>query len=148
MVRGVVTRTGVQRRTSAERLVGAAALPGAYGRTGDDAVSSTGERSTGTVYEQVQASAEFAQLRSRLRRFIFPMSAAFLAWYLLYVVLASYAPDFMAIRLGDSNINVGLIIGLLQFVSTFAITTVYVRFANKHIDPAADKLRERIEGAE
>lgn len=110
-------------------------------------MSSTGERSTGTVYEQVQASAEFADLRSRLRRFIFPMSAAFLAWYLLYVVLASYAPGFMAIKVGG-NINVGLIIGLLQFVSTFVITTVYVRFANRHIDPAADRLRERIEGSE
>jgi uncharacterized membrane protein (DUF485 family) len=116
-------------------------------RTGDDAVSSTGERSTGTVYEQVQASPEFVQLRSRLRRFIFPMSVAFLVWYLAYVLLASYAPGFMAIRV-VGHINVGLIIGLLQFVSTFAITTIYVRFANKHIDPAAEKLRERIEGAE
>ncbi|OLT10506.1 hypothetical protein BJF78_28830 [Pseudonocardia sp. CNS-139] len=110
-------------------------------------MSSTGERSTGTVYEEVQASPEFAQLRSRLRRFVFPMSAAFLAWYLLYVVLASYAPGFMAISV-FGNINVGLLIGLLQFVSTFTITTVYVRFANKHIDPAAKELRERIEGAE
>jgi uncharacterized membrane protein (DUF485 family) len=75
------------------------------------------------------------------------MSALFLAWYLLYVVLASYAPGFMAIKV-FGNINVGLIIGLLQFVSTFAITTVYVRFANKHIDPAAEALRERIEGAQ
>jgi uncharacterized membrane protein (DUF485 family) len=120
---------------------------GADGRTGDDAVSSTGERSTGTVYEQVQATEEFADLRSRLRRFIFPMSAVFLLWYLAYVLLASYAPEFMATKV-IGNINLGLIIGLLQFVSTFAITTVYVRFANKHIDPAAERLRERIEGAE
>ncbi|GAA1249339.1 DUF485 domain-containing protein [Pseudonocardia aurantiaca] len=110
-------------------------------------MSSTGERSTATVYEQVQASPEFNELRSRLRRFIFPMSAAFLVWYLAYVLLASYAPGFMAIKV-FGNINVGLIIGLLQFVTTFVITTVYVRFANKHIDPAAEKLRERIEGAE
>ena len=110
-------------------------------------MSSTGERSTATVYEQVQASPEFNELRSRLRRFIFPMSAAFLVWYLAYVLLASYAPAFMAIKV-FGNINVGLIIGLLQFVTTFVITTVYVRFANKHIDPAAEKLRERIEGAE
>jgi uncharacterized membrane protein (DUF485 family) len=109
-------------------------------------VSSTGERSTGTVYEEVQASPEFVELRSRLRRFVFPMSAAFLVWYLIYVLLASYAPGFMAIKV-FGNINVGLIIGLLQFVSTFVITTVYVRFANKNIDPAAEKLRERIEGA-
>jgi uncharacterized membrane protein (DUF485 family) len=109
-------------------------------------VSATGDRSTGTIYEQVQASPEFADLRSRLRRFVFPMSAAFLIWYLAYVLLATYAPSFMAIKV-LGNINLGLIIGLLQFVSTFVITTVYVWYANKHLDPAAERLRERIEGA-
>jgi uncharacterized membrane protein (DUF485 family) len=109
-------------------------------------VSSTGEQSTGTVYEQVQATPEFADLRRRLRRFVFPMSAAFLIWYLVYVLLASYAPAFMSIKV-LGNINIGLIIGLLQFVSTFVITTVYVRYANRHLDPAAEQLRERIEGA-
>ena len=109
-------------------------------------MSTAGERSTDTVYEQVQASPEFVELRSKLRRFVFPMSAAFLIWYLIYVLLASYAPGFMAIGV-FGNINIGLIIGLLQFVSTFAITTVYVRYANKNIDPAAEKLRARIEDA-
>lgn len=109
-------------------------------------MSTTGERPTGTIYEQVQASAEFVDLRSRLRRFVFPMSAAFLLWYLLYVLLASYAPAFMATKVAG-NINIGLIFGLLQFVSTFAIATVYVRYANKHLDPAAERLRERIEGS-
>ena len=110
-------------------------------------MSTTGERCTGTIYEQVQASPEFADLRSRLRRFVFPMSIAFLAWYLAYVLLASYARGFMAIKV-FGNINVGLIIGLLQFVSTFAITTIYVRYANKHLDPAAEKIRQQIESAE
>lgn len=114
-------------------------------------MSTTNERSsesTGseTVYEQVQASPEFADLRSRLRRFVFPMSAVFLIWYLIYVLLASYAPAFMAIKV-LGNINLGLIIGLLQFVSTFVITTLYVRFANKHLDPAAERIRDRIENA-
>lgn len=109
-------------------------------------MSTTGERSTGSVYEQVQASPEFVELRSRLRRFVFPMSIAFLAWYLAYVLLASYAPGFMAIKV-LGNINIGLVIGLLQFVSTFAITTIYVRYANKHLDPAAEKIRQQIEGA-
>jgi uncharacterized membrane protein (DUF485 family) len=99
-----------------------------------------------TIYEQVQASPEFVDLRSRLRRFVFPMSAAFLIWYLAYVLLASYAPQFMAIKV-LGNINIGLIIGLLQFVTTFAITTIYVRYANKHLDPAAERIRHTIEGA-
>lgn len=108
-------------------------------------MSTTGEHPTGTIYQQVQASPEFVELRSRLRRFVFPMSAAFLIWYLAYVLLASYAPAFMAIKV-TGNINIGLIIGLLQFVSTFLITTIYVRYADKYIDPAAERLRRRIEG--
>ncbi|MGH3564799.1 MAG: DUF485 domain-containing protein [Pseudonocardia sp.] len=109
-------------------------------------MSTTGERSTRTVYEEVQSSPDFVDLRSRLRRFIFPMSAVFLTWYLIYVLLASYAPEFMAIKV-VGNINVGLIIGLLQFVSTFVITMVYVRYANNYLDPAAERLRKRVEDA-
>jgi uncharacterized membrane protein (DUF485 family) len=35
----------------------------------------------------------------------------------------------------------------LQFVTTFAITTGYVRFATKSLDPISDRIREQIEGA-
>lgn len=97
-----------------------------------------------TVYERVQATPEFAQLRRRLRRFVFPMSAVFLVWYLAYVLLASYAPEFMAIKVAG-NVNVGLVIGLLQFVSTFVITTAYVRFADRTLDPSAEAIRQEIE---
>ena len=99
-----------------------------------------------TVYESVYRSADFQELRSRLRRFVFPMSAAFLAWYLLYVLLASYAPALMAVKL-VGNINVGLVVGLLQFVSTFVITMLYARFATLRLDPLAHSLRDRIEDA-
>ncbi|MCF7551078.1 DUF485 domain-containing protein [Pseudonocardia sp. WMMC193] len=96
-------------------------------------------------WETVQASPEFQALRSRLRRFVFPVAAAFLTWYLAYVLLASYAPAFMAIPVVGA-INIGLILGLLQFVSTFAITTWYVRWADKRFDPHAKAIREEIEG--
>ncbi len=111
-------------------------------------MSTTSERSTGTIYQHVQAGPEFADLRSRLRRFVFPMSAAFLVWYLAFVLLASYAPDVMAIPLGDTNFTVGLVFGLLQFVSTFLITTLYVRYADRNLDPVAERLRRQIEEAE
>ena len=92
-----------------------------------------------------QASADFAVLRRRLRGFVFPMTAFFLAWYFAYVLLAAFAPAFMATPV-VGNVNIGLIFGLLQFVSTFAITTIYVRFANRNLDPISDQIRERIEG--
>jgi uncharacterized membrane protein (DUF485 family) len=73
------------------------------------------------------------------------MTAFFLAWYFAYVLLAAFAPAFMATPV-VGNVNIGLIFGLLQFVSTFAITTIYVRFANRNLDPISDQIRERIEG--
>ena len=91
------------------------------------------------------ASVEFATLRNRLRGFVFPMAAFFLVWYFLYVLLAAFAPHFMAIKV-IGNINVGLIFGLLQFVSTFAIATIYVRFANRNLDPVSSRIREQVEG--
>jgi uncharacterized membrane protein (DUF485 family) len=96
-------------------------------------------------WEEIASRPEFQELRHRLRRFVFPMTGLFLAWYLLYVLMASYAPSFMAIKL-LGNINVGLVFGLLQFVSTFLITFLYVRFADRKLDPLAADLRRDIEG--
>jgi uncharacterized membrane protein (DUF485 family) len=111
-------------------------------------VSTTPTRpSGGSTYEEVQQSAEFAELRRRFRRFVFPMTALFLAWYFLYVLLAAYATDFMSTQV-FGNINVGLIFGLLQFVSTFAITMIYARWADREFDPTADQLRDHIEAGE
>ena len=49
------------------------------------------------------------------------------------------APD------GQALVNLGLILGLLQFVTTFVITGLYVRFANRELDPRAGALREQLE---
>ena len=62
----------------------------------------------------------------------------------VFVIVGAFFPEFMAIRLGG-NITLGLILGLLQFVTTFLITFAYVRFSNRTLDPRATALRERLE---
>jgi uncharacterized membrane protein (DUF485 family) len=93
----------------------------------------------------MQQSPEFAGLRKALRGFVFPMTIAFLAWYALYVILSAYARDFMGTEV-VGRINVALIFGLLQFVSTFLIAWLYARYAGRTLDPVADRLREEMEG--
>ena len=95
-------------------------------------------------YVAVQHSPEFQELRSRLRRFVFPMTAFFLIWYATYVLLGAFAHDFMATKI-IGNINVGLVLGLGQFVTTFLITGLYVKFANKVLDPRAAAIRSTLE---
>jgi uncharacterized membrane protein (DUF485 family) len=98
-------------------------------------------------FNQVQSTERFQELRKRHRRFVFPMAIAFLLWYFAYVLLADYAVEFMSTKLWG-NINIGLILGLLQFVSTFAITGWYVSYSNRKLDPIAAEIRHEIEGHE
>jgi uncharacterized membrane protein (DUF485 family) len=96
-------------------------------------------------YVAVQQSPEFQDLRRRYRGWVLPVAAGSLLWYFAYVILAAYAHDFMSQKV-IGNVNVGLIMGLLQFVTTFAVTALYLRHANKVLDPASSRIRDEMEG--
>ena len=98
-------------------------------------------------YLAVQASPEFQELRSRLRRFVFPTTVFFLIWYASYVLLGAFSHDFMATKVWG-NINVGLLLGLAQFLTTFLITGLYIRFANRELDPRAAAIRAEMHWTE
>jgi len=98
-------------------------------------------------YVDVENSEKFQRLKKRHRSFVFPVAAGFLLWYLAYVLLADYARDFMATPV-LGNINIGLLLGLAQFVTTFAVTTWYVSFANRRLDPLAEDLRNELAARE
>jgi uncharacterized membrane protein (DUF485 family) len=113
-----------------------------------DPVNATGEQATrhDPVYDRLHESADFAELRRRYRAFVFPATLAFLAWYLLYVVMSNWATGFMDTQV-VGNVNVALVFGLLQFVTTFAIAYLYSRYSNAKLDPLAAKLEaEYVEG--
>jgi uncharacterized membrane protein (DUF485 family) len=102
---------------------------------------------TAEEYRQAQDSPEFTELRRRFRSFAVPMTVAFLAWYVLYVLLSTYAHDFMSTHV-FGNVNIGILMGLGQFVTTFLITQLYVRHAGRSTDPIADEMRNRLEAHE
>ncbi|HZJ05105.1 MAG TPA: DUF485 domain-containing protein [Nocardioidaceae bacterium] len=95
-------------------------------------------------YIAVQKSPEFQDLRKRYRGWVLPVTAISLLWYFLYVGLAAYASEFMGTKL-FGNINVGLAMGLLQFVTTFGVTAAYVRYADRVLDPRSARIREEME---
>ena len=63
-----------------------------------------------------------------------------LAPFSFFQVISSDPPTLL--------INVGLILGLLQFVTTFGITAWYVSYSNRKLDPIAAEIRNEIEGHE
>ncbi len=67
-----------------------------------------------------------------------------MVWYITYIVCNNWARDFMDTKV-VGNINVALVFGLLQFLSTFLIAFFYSRYSTKSLDPLATKLREEFE---
>ena len=111
------------------------------------------ESSTETVppggidYIAEERTPQFLELKRKHRSFVFPLSVAFLLWYFAYVLLSSFAPEFMSQKVWG-QITVGLLLGLGQFVTTFAITMWYVSYANKHLDPLSAQIRDNLERQE
>ncbi len=91
------------------------------------------------IYDRLKARPEFQELRRRHSGFVLPATIAFLAWYLLYVVMCMFAPGFMNATV-VGHINVALVFGLLQFVTTFLLAWLYARFMSAKVDPLARQL--------
>src|SRR4029079_19147024 len=101
------------------------------------------------LYDRLHAPPEFQEMKKRHTSFVMPATIAFLSWYLLYVVMSMWAHDFMSQEV-VGNINVGLVFGLLQFVTTFLIAWLYARYMTAKVDPLARDLeaeyREEVSG--
>lgn len=95
-------------------------------------------------FRDCQLSPEFQEHRSQQRGFTFPLTIAGIVWFVTYVLIAMYAPSFLAIKV-LGNINLGIVVGLLQFVSTFTITRLYVSFANRELEPRSRAIRGPLE---
>ncbi len=98
-------------------------------------------------WEAVEASSEFQELIAAKRRFVLPATIFFLAWYIGFILLAGYAPDFMA-RSVYQGLTVGYCLALTQFVMVFALGLMYLRRAERTYDPLADAVvRHALGGA-
>ena len=63
----------------------------------------------------------------------------------MYVLLSDFAHGVVDTRIGGTNFTVGLLLGLLQFVSTFADRDALRPLRDKNLDDDAEALRQRVE---
>jgi len=94
-------------------------------------------------WHAVAQSSEFRELIAARRRFVLPATIFFLAWYIGFILLAGYAPDFMA-RSVYEGLTVGYCLALTQFVMVGALGLMYLRRSERVYDPLAEKVAERV----
>ncbi|MEA2291665.1 MAG: hypothetical protein QOF17_685 [Solirubrobacteraceae bacterium] len=95
-------------------------------------------------WEAVGRWPEFTELERRRRRFVVPATIFFLAYYMAFILLASYAQGFMGESVYE-GLTVGYLLALTQFVMVAVLGLWYMRRSEREFDPLQAAVVERAE---
>ncbi|MCW7940604.1 hypothetical protein AAW14_00665 [Streptomyces hygroscopicus] len=94
------------------------------------------------AYETHRHSADLTALRSAYRVLRRVSTLTALGSFVVYVVLSCWAPGLMGSKIAG-ELSLGMAVGVLQLVVTFAAVFWYGRSAQRSVDPLARAVRER-----
>ena len=81
------------------------------------------------------------QLASRRLRVALALTGAMLVVYFGFILLIAFGKEFLSERI-VSGLTVGMALGVLVILATWALTWTYVRWANRVYEPEVARLRE------
>ena len=62
--------------------------------------------------------------------------------YVGFILLVAYGKPLLAMPIAD-GLSLGILLGALVIVSAWLLIAIYVRWANRHYDPALAALRQQ-----
>ena len=71
------------------------------------------------------------------------LTAVMMAAYFGFILLVAFAKPTAGSLLADGRVSLGIVLGALVIVLAPVLTTIYVRWANKHYDSALDAHRKK-----
>lgn len=89
-------------------------------------------------WEAIERSPEFQELVRRRRGFVLPATAFFLTYFMAFIVVCAYAPDFMGERVYQ-GLTVGYTFALSQILMVFVLGLWYLRKAGSEFDPLSER---------
>ena len=79
-------------------------------------------------------------LAARRLRVALSLTAVMLVIYFGFILLVAFGKDFLGNTLTE-GLSIGILLGVLVILSTWVVTWIYIRWANRHYEPAARRLR-------
>ena len=93
-------------------------------------------------------SPDFHRLIRRRWRVSLVLTALLFVLYYGYIVLIAANRTWLAQRLGSGTMTVGIPVGAAVIVLSWVLTATYIVWANRHYDPEASRLRDRVRPAD
>lgn len=94
----------------------------------------------GATLSSLSSSDEYKILMGRRRRLIWPLLAVTVAVYMAFILMIAFFPAALGMKVGDSALSLGILLGLGLILFNFLITLFYVRRANRDIEPLIAKV--------
>jgi len=93
------------------------------------------------------ALAATRRLAAQRWRMAMLLTIAMVVVYFGFILLVAFNPELLGRRIGE-GLSLGIVLGALVIVAAWLLTFVYVRWANRHYDPALHALRAQHEAAD
>ncbi|GLR38677.1 hypothetical protein GCM10011247_40760 [Pseudomonas plecoglossicida] len=92
--------------------------------------------------ESISNHPDFQHLVRRKRRLNGSLTLAMLVIYYGFVLLVAFSPSTLGQSLSGGVTTVGMLVGVLMVLLSFALTGIYVHRANNVLDPLNDKVKQ------
>jgi uncharacterized membrane protein (DUF485 family) len=97
-------------------------------------------------HRELLASKDFRQLLTRRWRMSLSLTGLLFLLYYGYIILIAVNKPFVSQRIGEAT-TIGIPLGAAVIVGAWALTAIYVVWANRYYDGEVARLRERLRKA-
>ena len=93
---------------------------------------------------RIASHPKYQELKSKRSSFGWWLTLAMMIVYYGFILLVAFNKPFLASRLGEGVMTMGIPVGLGVIVFTVVITAIYVRRANSEFDALAEELNKAV----
>ena len=93
---------------------------------------------------KIASHPKYQELKSKRSSFGWWLTLAMMVVYYGFIVLVAFNKPFLASRLGEGVMTMGIPVGLGVILFTIVITAIYVRRANSEFDSLAEELNKAV----
>lgn len=93
--------------------------------------------------EKIKNDPDFQKLVAERTKITIILTVIELVIYFGFILLVAFNKEFLAQKLGNSIITIGIPIGIGVIVLSFLLTGVYVYIANKEYDELTEKIKQK-----
>lgn len=93
--------------------------------------------------DQIRQMPEYHALTQARKKILIPLSILVLLAYFGFVIAIGYFPASLGVSLTGGTTSLGVFLGLALIFLCFAITGIYVRYANKVLEPLIKQIQQK-----